>query len=296
VDPAQALGVVAVGVAAGALSGMLGVGGAVLTTPGVRALGATPIEAIGSTIPAILPSAVSGTIRYSRARLVNWTIGITCGLTGSVFALVGAVVADRVNASALMVVTAVLLGWSGWSVYRSGRSADRGAESPGTPEPFDTPELETVHDPAAHGAGAIPTAGPTPQTSRAEVATRTPVGVPTLAVIGAGSGFVAGLLGVGGGVIMLPVFTRVLRIPVKEAVASSLVAVAIFSIPALITHAVLGNINWAYAVLLTIGVVPGAQIGARITVGASDKTVRTLAGLFFVVLALVYGISELLAL
>jgi len=282
VDPAQAVGIVAVGVAAGALSGMLGVGGAVLTTPGIRALGATPIEAIGSTIPAILPSAISGTVRYSRAKLVNWNIGLTCGITGSVMALAGAVVADRVNAHALLVLTAVLLGWSGWTVYRSGRRAE--AE----PEPADTPEVETVHTPDAANPGAVPTAA-------TDVATRTPVGGPALAAIGAGSGFVAGLLGVGGGVVMLPVFTRLLRIPVKEAVASSLVAVAIFSIPALVTHAVLGNINWAYALLLTIGVVPGAQIGARITVGVTDKTVRTVAGLFFVGLAVVYGISEILA-
>jgi uncharacterized membrane protein YfcA len=282
IDPAQAVGVVAAGLAAGALSGMLGVGGAVLTTPSVRALGATPIEAIGSTIPAILPSAISGTVRYSRAKLVNWSIGLTCGFTGSALALVGAIVADRVNAHALMVVTAVLLGWSGWSVYRSGRTAD---PEPGPP---DTPEVETVHDPSAHGAGAVPTAS-------TSVVTRTQVGLPKLAVIGASSGFVAGLLGVGGGVIMLPVFTRVLRVPVKEAVASSLVAVAIFSIPALVTHAVLGNINWAYALLLTIGVIPGAQIGARVTVGASDRTVRTIAGAFFVVLAVVYGVSEIVA-
>jgi uncharacterized membrane protein YfcA len=283
VDPAQAGGVVAVGVAAGALSGMLGVGGAVLTTPGIRALGATPIEAIGSTIPAILPSAISGTIRYSRARLVNWNIGLTCGITGSVMALAGAVVADRVNARALLVLTAVLLGWSGWSVFRSGRRA-----AP-EPEPADTPEVETVHTTESTNPGAVPT------TAATDVATRTPVGGPALAAIGAGSGFVAGLLGVGGGVVMLPVFTRLLRIPVKEAIASSLVAVAIFSVPALVTHAVLGNINWAYALLLTIGVVPGAQIGARITVGVTDKTVRIVAGLFFVGLAVVYGISEILA-
>jgi uncharacterized membrane protein YfcA len=281
VDPAQVAGVVAVGVAAGALSGMLGVGGAVLTTPGVRALGATPIEAIGSTIPAILPSAISGTYRYSRAGLVNWTIGLTCGLTGSVLALIGAIVADHVNAHVLLIITAVLLGWSGVSIYRSGRSA--------AVEPPDTPEIETVHAAGAHGAGAAP------RSDSAEVATRTAVGLPKLAVVGAGSGFVAGLLGVGGGVVMVPVFTRMLRIPVKEAIASSLVAVAIFSIPALITHALLGHINWAFAIPLTIGVVPGAQIGSRITVGASDKTVRTMAGIFFVVLAVVYGSSEVLA-
>jgi uncharacterized membrane protein YfcA len=283
VDPAQAVGVVAVGVAAGVLSGMLGVGGAVLTTPGVRVLGATPIESIGSTIPSILPSAISGTVRYSRAGLVNWTIGLTCGLTGTVMALLGAVVSDHVNAHGLLVLTAVLLGWSGWSIYRSGRGATP------EPEPPDTPEVETVHAATAHGAGAVPAPEP------AEVATHTEVGRTALVLAGAGAGFVAGLLGVGGGVVMLPLFTRILRVPVKEAVASSLVAVAIFSIPALVTHAVLGHINWSYALLLTVGVVPGAQIGARITVGASDETVRTVAGVFFVVLAIVFAVSEILA-
>ena len=136
---------------------------------------------------------------------------------------------------------------------------------------------------------------PCPRATPPRSRTRTAVGVPMLVVVGAGSGFVAGLLGVGGGVVMVPVFTRMLRIPVKEAIASSLVAVAIFSIPALVTHALLGHINWAFALLLMVGTVPGAQIGSRITVGASDKTVRTMAGVFFVVLAIVYGTSEILA-
>lgn len=283
VDVAQAIAVVAVGVGAGALSGMLGVGGAVLTTPGIRVLGASPIEAIGSTIPAILPSAISGTVRYSRADLVNWSIGLTCGFTGSALALAGAVVSDHVDAHALLVITAVLLGWSGVSIYRSGRDDDPALDLP------DTPEVEPVPTAGSHGAGAVPHEG------TGEVTTRTAVGIPLLVLVGAGSGFVAGLLGVGGGVVMVPVFTRLLRIPVKEAIASSLVAVAIFSIPALVTHAALGHINWAFALLLTLGTVPGAQIGSHITVGASERAVRSLAGAFFVALAVIYGGSELLA-
>lgn len=281
-DVAQAIGVVVVGVAAGALSGMLGVGGAVLTTPGIRVLGATPFEGIGSTIPAIFPSALSGTYRYSRAGLVNWRIGLTCGFTGSVLSWIAATTTQHLNAHVLLVITAVLLGWSGWSIYRSGAEVHPEEDVP------DTPEVETVHAAGAHGAGAVPTG---------EVAerTRTYVRVPLLALVGACSGFVAGLLGVGGGVVLVPVFTKVLRIPLKEAIASSLVAVAIFSVPALVEHARLGHINWTYAVLLIVGTVPGAQIGSRITVGASERTVRTLAGLFFVTLAVVYGAIELVA-
>ena len=85
--------------------------------------------------------------------------------------------------------------------------------------------------------------------------------------IGAGAGALAGLLGLGGGVVMMPAFTQVLKIPMKVAVASSLVAVAIFSIPALVTHTLLGHVNWTFALVLTLGAVPGAQIGSKITHG-----------------------------
>ena len=106
----------------------------------------------------------------------------------------------------------------------------------------------------------------------------------------------AGLLGVGGGIVLVPVFTGLLHLRQKEAVASSLVAVAMFSVPALITHSLLGHINWAVALLLAVGVVPGATLGSHITVNTSDRTLRLLCGVFFIVLALVYGGAELHAL
>jgi uncharacterized protein len=267
------VGAVAVGFASGVLSGMFGIGGAVLTTPGIRLLGATPIQAVGSTVPAILPGALSGTYRYARAGLVNWRIGLICGFTGSALAVMGAWTAGQVDARWLMVLTAVLLGWSGVSILRSGRS--RALVAP---------------DVADAAAGAV--ASPAPSSGPA------PSRIPTftLIVVGAASGFLAGRLGVGGGVVMMPMFTSVLRIPIKEAVASSLVAVAIFSIPALVTHASLGHIHWGFAACLVVGAVPGAQVGSRLTIGAPDRTVRTLFGILLVVLAVVYGGSELVAL
>ena len=60
---------VAVGVISGVLSGMFGIGGAVVTTPAIRVLGATTFQAIGSTLPSILPSSISGSLRYRREQL-----------------------------------------------------------------------------------------------------------------------------------------------------------------------------------------------------------------------------------
>jgi uncharacterized membrane protein YfcA len=201
---------------------------------------------------------------------VDWRIGGVCGGVGAVFALAGAKVSDVVDARWLMIITAGLLAWSGASAIR--RSRRRGADPAGvvgTPAPGAT----------SPGPGAT-----APRGSMA-----------VLGGVGAASGFVAGLLGVGGGVVMMPVFTGLLRIPVKVAVASSLVAVAIFSVPALVAHAWLGHIDWPVALLLVVGTVPGAHVGSRLTIGQSDQRVELLLGSFFLALAVVFGGTELVA-
>jgi len=255
-----------VGVGAGILSALLGVGGAVVTTPAIRVLGATPILAVGSTVPAILPAAISGTWRYAKAGLVDWRAALGLGISGAVFAIGGAMTSSLIDGRILMLLTAALMFWSGISVVRGGSDS-------GPPEP----EIEALVAPA-EAPPEIPKHS-----------------LPLIGSLGAVSGFVAGLLGLGGGIIMVPVLTGPLKIPMKSAVASSLVAVAIFSIPALITHIILGHVDWGFALPLMLGVIPGAQIGARITIGSSDRLIRLLFGALIIVLALVYGISEALA-
>ena len=56
---------VAAGVLTGVLSGAFGVGGAVISTPFVRGLGASATIAIGTTLPSVIPSSISGSLRYS---------------------------------------------------------------------------------------------------------------------------------------------------------------------------------------------------------------------------------------
>lgn len=245
------------GFGAGVLAALLGIGGASVTTPIVRLLGGTPIEAVGSTIPAIIPGAISGAWRYYREGLVHWRTATTIGATGSLTAVAGALTSDAVNGRLLMVLTALVMLWAGGSVVwrlRFPPAAPRGL---------------------ADGQEARPRAQPI-----VEVA------------FGAVAGFTAGLLGVGGGIVLVPVLSGPLRLPMRHAVASSLVAVAMFQVPALVTHVWLGHVNWAIAIPLTVGVVPGAQVGARLTVAASDRTVTALFAMLIVVLALVYGTTE----
>ena len=48
---------IGLGLLTGIMSGLFGVGGAVISTPGIRALGATPLLAVGTTLPSIIPGA-----------------------------------------------------------------------------------------------------------------------------------------------------------------------------------------------------------------------------------------------
>ncbi|MGH9269023.1 MAG: TSUP family transporter, partial [Acidimicrobiales bacterium] len=67
----KTLAFVLAGVAAGIFSGSLGVGGALLATPLIRFLGVPPYLAVGTTVPAILPTTVTGAWSYGRAGLLD---------------------------------------------------------------------------------------------------------------------------------------------------------------------------------------------------------------------------------
>ena len=61
-------------------------------------------------------------------------------------------------------------------------------------------------------------------------------------------------------------------------------------------HGLLGNVDWAIFLVLTLGVVPGARIGARIALGVRERRLRVAVGLFLVAVAVAYGVAELTAL
>ncbi|MFN8052890.1 MAG: sulfite exporter TauE/SafE family protein [Acidimicrobiales bacterium] len=268
------LAVLAAGFGSGVLASVLGVGGAVITTPMIRVLGATPIAAVGSTVPAILPGALSGSLRYHREGYILWPVARTCGLSGMAFAVVGGIVADVVDARWLMILTAILVMWCGASLWRDGvrtNAIERAAERS-----------------TAGGAEDEVAADPGPIHPRG--------GLVGMVALGVGAGFLAGLLGIGGGLLLTPGLTLGLRLPVKHAIATSLAAVAMMSTTAVVTHIVLGHVNWRFAIPLALGIVPGARVGAHLTVGASERRMRLVAGILLVAVSLVYLGGEIAAL
>ena len=239
------------------MSAAFGVGGAVISTPAVRALGASAFVAVGTTLPSILPSAASGTARYMREHLV-----VASSILGSLLSH-----AVPGNGHWLMILTAALLGVTAWRMRR----------------PPPRPAVEEAH--ADTDAAAIG--------SRHQGFHRTP---PAVAGVGALAGTLSGLLGVGGGIVMVPGFNQFVGLRLKETIATSLVCVGILAIPGTITHAFLGDIDWRFAVLLAVGVVPGARLGAVAAIRAERDRLRLVVASFLGIIAIVYGVGEVMAL
>lgn len=266
--------VVIAGFFTGVLSGMFGVGGAVVSTPAIRALGATPLEAVGSTLPSIIPSSISGTLRYHRDGLIRWKVVAWTGLSGSLAAVLGALASEVVpgNGHLLMIMTAGLVGFT----------AFRMARSPARPDPADAEEPDPASDPdllaAPEPAGVV----------RSEWW--------RLAIIGVAAGLLSGLLGIGGGLLMVPLFTAWVRLSIKEAIGTSLACVGILAVPGVITHQLLGHIDWFFALPLSIAVIPGARIGAHLAIRSSDHTLRITVATVLGVIAVIYAIGEIASL
>jgi hypothetical protein len=258
------------GVATGMLSTMFGLGGAVVSTPGIRALGATPLQGIGSTLPSTLPSSIIGTLRYHREGFITWRAVRWTATFGVPAAVIGSLATGAIPGKGhlQMIATAGLVGLT---AYRMAR-----APAPREPVPV--------------------AAMPTPASEPDDQGTASRVGWWCYALIGTAAGALSGLLGVGGGILMVPAFQGWLRMGLKQTIATSLACVGIFAIPGTITHTIKGHIDWTFAVPLCIGVVPGARIGARFAIQAADRSLRRITGLVLGSIAVVYAAVEIAAL
>lgn len=270
-DGLRILATLLVGFVTGIVSAMFGIGGGVVAKPAIRGLGATPLETVGSTLPAVIPSALSGTIRYAREGLVSWPITARVAGLGAVFAVVGALVSEALpgDGRVLMIAVAVVVG------YTAARIALDQTEA-----------LASSIDDADHHRTSSGIVG-------SEVVA---VANGQALVIGAAAGIVSGMLGLGGGIVIVPALARWVGLPIKISVATSLACVGLIAIPGTVTHAILGNINWAFAIPLALGVIPGAWFGAHLTIRADERALRLAVGCVLGAVAIVSGVSEILAL
>ena len=281
----------------GLLSALFGIGGAIVSNPGLRALGAAPLVAVGTTLPSILPGAVSGTLRYRREGLIDWRLITPAAAAGLLAVVGGSLLSHAVPGEGhlLLLIIALLLAFTAWrTAFTRGVEDDPSSPAGAVDNPahLDRRPATLPLRGASQRRGGLSRAGTSgPGSPGSEARQRR-----AAAGIGLVAGLLSGLLGIGGGVVMVPAFSELLSLSLKSAIATSLVCVGIFGVPAAITHALLGDVDWRLAILLMIGVIPGAWVGAALTLRTAERRLRLAVGVFLAVVALVYLVTETRAL
>ena len=276
----QALLLGSCGLAGGIIAGLLGVGGGIVFAPVLfftyRSLGADPALiaplTLGSSLLCTLTAAASSTAGHHRAGAVRWRAGLTAGMASAVtvFLMVrfvttrswydGTVFQGVFGVLLLVVAVRMLTGSS------SGTGAGEDAVGPMRES---NPPLET-------GLAAVGTAG----------------------LVGAAAGVIAPAAGIGGGVLLVPAFHRLLGLPIREAVATSSAAIVLISASGVLNYGLMGvdvtvltsssgfAVPWRFGyvdlgrgLLLAVPALVGARGGAALTHRLPERAVRWTFGL-----------------
>ncbi len=124
------VGAILIGVAAGMLSGLLGVGGGALFVPAlVLLLGLSQVDAEATSLLAIVPVALVGAWRQHRYGNVRVRDGLVIGLLAIPGALLGVVLVNALPERAIEYAFAALLVWIAWTLGR-GALAELRASGP----------------------------------------------------------------------------------------------------------------------------------------------------------------------
>lgn len=237
-------GLAVLGFLIGSYGTMIGTGGGFLLVPALLVLypSASPELVTSISLTAVFFNALSGTAAYARHRRIDYLAGNYFALATIPSAALGAVAVGFVPRRTFDVAFAlVLIGVALFLVLR--------------PTPRVVPRqhrrgetLRTLTD--AHGDTYV-------------YSYSLPLGVGFSFVIG----FVATILGVGGGIIHVPAMIRLLRFPTHIATATSQYVLTITALTATVVHLASGRLEGGYtiAAAVTLGMVAGAQAGAALS-------------------------------
>ncbi len=226
-----------------AYGAMAGVGGAVLLLPVLLLFfpGARLEVITGVSLAVVVIGAVSGAIAYAHQGRIDYRSGALFAAATIPATVLGVLVLQFVSMELFSAIFALLL--LGLAAFIMMRPADEGRVRAGV---------------AAGAACRLVDRGG--QTFTWAFNRWLGAGL-SLAI-----GFMAGLLGIGGGVIHVPVMVYVLCFPVHIATATSYFVLVFTALTGVVTHLVIGSYSsdWPIILWLALGVLPGSQAGARL--------------------------------
>lgn len=251
----------ALGLVSGALLGLTGAGGAIIAVPllvfglGLPMLDAAPVALLATAI-----GAATGALLGFRERILRYKAAVVMASFGLMFAPLGLWTATQLPNQPLLIIFSLVLFYVSISMYRRASEVTKGGyeENAGPPCLLDE--------------------------TRGKLTWTLPC---FRAMIGAGAltGFLSGLLGVGGGFIIVPALKKFTNLPMRSITTTSMGVIAIVSLGSIASATVEGTMTWDIGVPFAAGAFAGMLVGRSCGVRLNQLLLQQLFAVFAFVVA-----------
>ena len=265
------------GITVGVISGMFGVGGGFLMTPLLIFIGIAPAVAVASVTTHVAASSCSGAIAYWRRKAIDVPLALMLlagGILGTstgvvVFTLLRSV--DQLDlviglsyVTLLSILGSLMINEGVRAVLRSRQGQPAVLRRPGSHSWFHGLPFKVRFKRSKIYVSVIP-----------------------VWAIGFIIGFLGAIMGISGGVILVPMLIYFLRVPTATVIGTALVLQLVTMSSATVLHATTNQlVDAVLALILMVGGVIGAQFGARTGQKLSGEWLRLLLGVLVLAVGL----------
>ncbi|MBO8171818.1 MAG: sulfite exporter TauE/SafE family protein [Bacillaceae bacterium] len=254
------------GVFAGTFGSLAGLGGGVILVPALLYLSGvipgsnpvTPQIAVGTSLVVIIITALSSTLAYTRQKMVDFKSAILFFAASGPGSVVGAWVNRGLEVNQFQLYFGLFLIALFFLVSRRDKWKPKNIKWTTKRVYVDDDGVEQAY--GYHIGLALP--------------------------VSFFVGMFSGLFGIGGGALMVPVMLIFFRFPPRMATATSMMVIFLSAITGSLTHFLMGNIHWIYALSLAPGAWVGGKLGALISARIGGKGVELFFRMSLLVIAL----------
>ncbi len=223
----------------------VGIGGGIFYVPIFLFLGYNYPEAATTSLFLITITGFSAFTRFRKEKMVDWKLAVVMETFTDLGAFTGGLLAAKFHPFILKIILGVLLIIAAYFMA--------------IPK---TNKKSTIHLLNNFGLWHR-------QFHGYQYSISLPLIIPTTFIVG----FLAGMLGIAGGVFKIPIMILWFNIPAKIAIATSSLMVSLTGLMGLAGHLTHTHIDWQLAIILGITVFIGGQIGSRISIKLPEKKV-----------------------
>jgi hypothetical protein len=264
-----------VGIFAGIMGSILGIGGGMIVTPIVTlAMGLDIKYAIGASIIAVIATSSGSTIAFLKDDVLNLRVAMFLEIATTIGAIIGALLTGAFDPMILYILFGSLLVFSSWNMYRKMRSgqevlqhvtADKWAEKFNLNSSYYDKNTKQQVDYQVEN-------------------------VPGGFLIMLGAGLASGMLGIGSGAFKVMAMDGAMKMPLKPSSATSNLMMGVTAAASATVYFFNGSIRPDLAVPLALGILGGSTVGTRIMQVLPSKTIR----LIFIPILLYLGLQMIL--